>query len=243
MTRLNQVLAKERDIKGTATRRVTETHKLCQKPSLFDGLIQTYRPAVEGEPEQPPKRTRVQLTVDETIKQITEEFGAWIDITASKDLANCNAKADVCIDGSPLLENVPATHLLWLEKRVREIRKFVEELPILDSAYDWQQDEHDGLFKADGGEVVSTKKVQKALVLHPPTKEHPAQTEKISEDVIVGYRRTSRHSGAIPSTRKEVLLRRTDELLQAVVTAREEANQVEASPTNFGKKVLGHIFF
>jgi hypothetical protein len=40
-------------------------------------------------------------------------------------------------------------------------------------------------------------------VLYDATEHHPAQTQLISEDVIVGWWETVKHSGAIPRPRQE----------------------------------------
>ena len=239
---LNQLLGIERALKTTATKRITETHKSNQKPTLFDGTSSTYRMTEEGGTQHPPKGHKVQITTTDAIDILDEEFSRLISVTAQKDIANCEAFADVVVDGKVLLANVPAAHLIWLERRLREtVRTFIAELPTLDPAYNWVLDANDNLFKADGGEIVSTKKSQKPIVLYPATPEHPAQTQLIVEDEVVGFWRTFKHSGAMRATLKQQYLKRVDALLEAVALARSKANQVEVAPSDIGAKVFEFI--
>lgn len=50
----------------------------------------------------------------------------WLfDVTATKDWANCEARADVTVDGWVLVSAVPVSCLLFLEKRLTDIYAFV----------------------------------------------------------------------------------------------------------------------
>ena len=241
--KLNQALAVERDIKNKATARVTERHKQNKKTALFEGQSVTFRKIREEAPDVPARSQRVQLTANGSIALLRDEFTRLFNVTAAKDYANCEARGSVRVGGKLILENVPATHLLWLEKKVRDIRTFITDLPILDGAYDWEEDANDGLFKTQVQEQASTMKVQEGIVLHPPTEHHPAQTQLITKDVVIGYKQTARHSGAIPASRKEVLVARVDEVLHAVAKAREEANaSVDVGDHSVGETIFGYIF-
>lgn len=39
------------------------------------------------------------------------------DVVATQDFANCQAKADVMVEGRVLIKDAPVTHLLFLEKQ------------------------------------------------------------------------------------------------------------------------------
>ena len=62
------------------------------------------------------------------------------DITATKDWANCTARANVVLDGKPLLEDVPATYVLFLEKQLSDLHTFVGKMSELDPGSDWSVD-------------------------------------------------------------------------------------------------------
>jgi len=84
--------------------------------------------------------------------------------------------------------------------------------------------------------------MQKGIVLYDATEHHPAQTQLITEDVVVGHWTTTKFSGAIPRPRKKVLLERIRQLADAVKFAREQANSIEADDQKVGRKVLDFIF-
>ena len=62
------------------------------------------------------------------------------------------------------------------------------------------------------------------------------------EDVVVGYWKTVKFSGALPATRIKELLDRVDKLQQAVKYAREEANNTEVTDQHVGDTVFGYLF-
>jgi hypothetical protein len=74
------------------------------------------------------------------------------------------------------------------------------------------------------------------------TEQHPAQVEVYYEDVIVGYWRTVKFSGALPAERVNELLSRVEKLQEAVKYAREEANNIEADEQKVGERVFSYIF-
>jgi hypothetical protein len=173
---------------------------------------------------------------------VTADLTEMFDVVATQDWANCQAKGDVVVDGHPLLKGVPVTHLLFLEKQLTDLRTFVEALPVLDPAEEWE-------YRADVDGYVSrpsranrTKKVPKNHVKYEATKEHPAQVEMYMEDVWVGTWSTTRFSGAIPAATRNAMLERVRKLVDAVKVAREEANGLEVKPQKVGAAVLGYVF-
>ena len=87
-----------------------------------------------------------------------------------------------------------------------------------------------------------TKKVQKVLVKYPATKEHPAQTEMVQEDVVTGKWKTIKYSSAITEDKKREICRRADKLVEAVKKAREEANQIEITDVKLADKLFEFVF-
>ena len=111
----------------------TELHKATQKPALMNGFQKTYQPRDEDGETYPPEHQKVQYNRSDVIKRVSELLAELFDITATKDWANCSAKADVVVDGKPLLKEVPATYLLFLEKQLNDLRTFVGKIPVLDA--------------------------------------------------------------------------------------------------------------
>jgi hypothetical protein len=152
------------------------------------------------------------------------------------------ARADVVVDGRVLVKDAPATFLLFLEKQLSDLSTFVGKMAELDPAEDWSPDPSTGLYKTAPTQIHRTKKVQRALVLYPATEEHPAQTQLITEDVVSGYWTTVKMSGALPQPKKRELLQRIEKLSNAVKTAREQANAVDAPEKKLGQEVLSYLF-
>jgi hypothetical protein len=89
---------------------------------------------------------------------------------------------------------------------------------------------------------VRTKKVPRNHVKAEATEKHPAQVEVYHEDVVVGYWRTVKFSGALPAQRVNELLERVEKLQAAVKFAREDANGTEVTDQKPGKKVFDYLF-
>ncbi len=140
MAKLNQIIAVEKGIKSRSFQELTEAHQALQKPALLAGISRTYRPKDEEGEQLPPESTRVQIKADDIIRQTTESLTKLFDATAAKDWTNCNAKADVVVDGQTLLAQVPATYLLFLEKQLVDLHTFVKKLPVLDASETWNFD-------------------------------------------------------------------------------------------------------
>lgn len=240
-TKLNQVLAVEKGVKERSHKLLTELYQQAQKPVLFSGFYKRYRKINEQSETYPDQGQRVQVKAEESLRAA---IGAKIELantTATKDYANCEAKADIIVDGQVLVADAPATFILWLEKQIEDLRTFVGQLPTLDEAEDWTLDANAGLFKS--GEITThrTAKVQEPIVLYPATVEHPAQTQLITKDVLVGYWDETKMSGALPLPRKMAILDRVEKLHKAVKVAREGANMAEAPTKDAGSALYGYL--
>jgi hypothetical protein len=241
MPKLNQVVAIEKGVKSRVYGEISEMHKLSQKPDLFSGLFKQYRKKDEEGEDYPPEQKRVQLIASEQLTGAAKLLTELFDVTATKDYANCHARADVEVDGLCLVADAPVPFLLFLEKQINDLHAFVEKLPTLDEAEDWSRQDGTGLFKTAPIATQKTKKAQKPIVLYNATPEHPAQTQLITEDIVVGYWDTVKHSGALPTTRKKELLGRIEKIAQAVKFAREKANAAEAQMVSVGKPFFEYL--
>lgn len=241
MAKLNQIIAIEKGVKSRVYGEITDLHKSSQKPDLFNGFVKTYRKRDEEGEDYPPERKKVQLNAEALLTHISGQLIELFDVSATKDWANCYAIADVEVDGVVLVKGAPTPFLLFLEKQLSDLHTFVSKLPVLDEADDWFKDENSGLFKTVAIPTHRTKKVQKPIVLYEATKDHPAQTQLITEDITVGYWDTIKQSGAIPTPRKQLLLERLEKLAKAVKFAREQANSVEAPNQQIGKPIFNYL--
>jgi hypothetical protein len=176
------------------------------------------------------------------LRQTAATLTRLFDVTATKDWANCVAKADVKVDGTTLLEGVPATYLLFLEKQLTDLHTFVSKLPTLDASESWSFDQAANCWATEPVQTTKTKKIPRNHVKAEATEKHPAQVEVYYEDVVVGHWKTVKFSGALPATRIRELLDRVDKLQQAVKYAREEANNSEVTDQRVGDRVFGYLF-
>jgi hypothetical protein len=242
MTKLNQILALEADAKRHAQAAVAQASGTLGNTSVLNGLSRTYQPRQEDDEQLPPESTRVQATAQDVVAAMQSELVRLWDLTATKDYANCEAKADVVLDGRTLVEAAPATYLLFLEKQLAELEGFIRRLPTLDQADKWTYDTAQGLWTTEPVQTVRTKKVPKSHVAYEATKEHPAQVQMYTEDVPAGRWTLIKYSGALPAPRVRELLDRVRALQGAVKTAREEANMHTVADRKVGEAVLGYLF-
>jgi hypothetical protein len=236
--KLNQVIAIEKSVKSRVKSEQSEVYKAAQKPTLFDGFTKTYAPRTEDEERQPPQSQRVQKNAIELLRHVGTQLAELLDVTASKDYANCRATADVVVDGTVLIAKAPVTFLLFVEKELTDLHTFVSTLPTLDLAEEWTLDSGSSLYKTPPTETSRTKKLQKPIVLYPHSEEHPAQTQLITEDVTVGHWVTVKLSGALPEQQRKNLLAKIEKVQKAVKYAREEANNVEAPEQKLGDRLF-----
>jgi hypothetical protein len=242
MARLNQIIAVEKGVKSRSFQELTDAHHALQKPALLSGISRTYRPKDEEGEQLPPESTKVQVKADEVIRQTAGILTRLFDVTATKDWTNCVAKADVVVDGQTLLKDVPVAYLLFLEKQLVDLHTFVKKLPVLDAAESWSYDASADCFATDAVQTVRTKKIPRNHVKAEATEKHPAQVEVFYEDVVVGYWKTVKFSGALPAKRVNELLQRVEKLQEAVKFAREEANGVDVTNREVGDKVFRFLF-
>ncbi len=241
-TKLNQIIAVEKGVKSRSLQELTEAHHALQKPALLSGISRTYRPKDEEGEQLPPESTKVQIKAEDIIRDTTEVLTKLFDVVATKDWANCKAKADVVVDGKTLLSDVPATYLLFLEKQLVDLHTFVKKLPVLDAAETWSFDQSADCWATEPVQTLKTKKIPRNHVKAEATEKHPAQVEVYYEDVAIGSWRTVRFSGALAAKRVNELLTRVEKLQEAVKFAREEANNMEVEDVKTGEKIFQYLF-
>jgi hypothetical protein len=242
MTKLNQIIAVEKGVKSKSFQELTEAHHAVQKAALLSGISRTYQPKDEEGEQLPPESTRVQIKAEEVLRQTAATLTRLFDVTATKDWANCVAKADVTVEGRTLVKDVPVSYLLFLEKQLTDLHTFVKKLPVLDAAESWAHDPSSDSWKTEPVRTVKTKKVPRNHVKAEATEKHPAQVEVYYEDIPVGYWTTVKFSGALPARRVNELLERVEALQNAVKFAREEANGTSVTDQHVGEAVFGYLF-
>ena len=241
-TKLSQIIAIEKGVKSKSYADLTQAHHDVQKQPLLTGLTRTYQPKDEDGEQLPPESTRVQVKAEDVLRQIAANLTRLFDVTATKDWANCVARADVIVEGRTLLREVPVSYLLFLEKQLSDLHTFVKKLPVLDAAESWTLDPSADCFRTEPVRTLRSKKVPRNHVKAEATEKHPAQVEVYYEDIAIGYWTQTKFSGALPAQRVNELVDRVEKLSQAVKFAREEANTFEVTDQHVGEAVFGYLF-
>lgn len=242
MSKLCEIVALVTGKKTEANKRLTEVHQLTQKPGLFAGLLKTYQPRDENDTEVlPDERQKIQLLASDAVGDVRKVMSNLYDLVVTQDTGNTKAVADVqTADGKVVLKAVPITSLLYLEKQLEDLKKFYGTLPILDPAKVWVKDDANRCYKSTSVKT-RTKRIKVPFKLAEATKEHPAQVQLVEEDKIVGDYTSQETSGAITADQRTKLLENISALKDAVVLAREKANQTSVEQVKAGDALFGYI--
>lgn len=241
MPKLCQIVAIVGGKKSKIAGELTRLHHSVQRSDLIDGFTRTYN-SDNDEGEQLPNETKkVQMTVKDILGRASKVWADVIDCVATQDAGNCEAKADITVDGKVVARDVPVTHLLFLEKQLTDIGTFVEKLPVLDPAENWKWDTARECYATEPVQTVKTRKQPKVITLAQATDKHPAQAQLVNEDVRVGLWSTTKFSGALPAGEKRTILDRLEKLKVAVLSAREGANTIEVESRNLGEELFNYL--
>jgi hypothetical protein len=250
-TYLHQILAVERTAETDAGRQLGEVVRLLgiggdQNP--LTGLTRTHEPKSDEFDKQPDQRRRVQVTTADLIAAVVESQTGYWDLSYTREVANTQAAATVMLDGEPLLENVPAGYLLFLENRLTAlITGLIDKLQALDPAKEWRDHTQvpglkRGEYAAEPMQRLSTTKAWRVLQLAPATKEHAEQTRPYEADVVTGLLTFTDYSGQLPAARIQEIRGRATKILNAVRYARQQANMLEIQQQRAGAVILGAVF-
>lgn len=177
----------------------------------------------------------------DVVKEASVALTELFDIVASKDVGNTLAKADLVVDGQVLAPDLPVTYMLFLEKQLTDWKTFIAALPTLDSGEKWSFNEAENCWTSEPTTTTRNKKALRNHVKAEATDKHPAQVEVYKEDVLVGYWKTIKLSGAVPKRTKNRLMDRIEKLQQAVKFAREKANSTEVAHQRIGHAIFSYL--
>ena len=240
--RMAKHIAIEKEVKSAWEKIRAETDKVFKGSDLFVGMEKTYTPKNENEEPLPPVRKEAVTTVNERLTWTQKFLIPLLDYEFTRDSGNMSARADIKIGDNVLVSQVPVTTLLSLEKRLKELRGIYDSAPTLDLSRKWEKSPQNQRFMQFGPVTTyRTKKVTKGVILSPATKEHPAQVERVVEEVQIGTFQETVWSGALTPGDKAKYLERIDQLIAAIQVAREEANEVQISPVQLGDTLLKFI--
>jgi len=247
MSKLCEVIAVVKDRKAQGQKSLTDACKQAQKSAEFEGRFREYTPSIDGGQDLPTESSPARITVQNLIDHIRHPIVRQLDTIRTQDSGNTQANADLILESDELgdfsLIGVPATHLLYLEKFFMDLLTFANAIPSLDSAIEWKSDQGSSLYRSSNPiKKMRTSKEPKVIVKCEATQHHPAQTELIYIDEIVGTWKETRFSGAMPAQEKEIIVNRIAALRDAARQARERANSTFIDSVREGKEILDYIF-
>jgi hypothetical protein len=241
--KLHELLAIEQDRKHKANQAIGEAvNTFTKKDTSFDGMIKHYV-AMEEDSEQIPDETKELVsTVKDKLSSSIESIVAGIDAHLTKEETNASntAKAELKV-GNTDFGTWSATSLLALEGHLTKIKEMYQSIPTLDSTRKWDFDNQKGMYRTEEEVKFRSIKRPKVIVKYEATKEHPAQTELLYLDFQVGKYETVYFSGKITPTQKATLIKRIDDMLEAIKVARAKANNVEVQDIKVGQKIFDFI--
>ena len=240
--KLNQLIAVLSGSKKKAALTVSELYKKIQKNPLFYGSYRTYSPLAEDGYVYPSESQKVTLTVDSVIQEYVEAVKDFFNLTCAQDKSNTVAVADIKIGDTIILQKVPVTHLLFLEKQLNDLKTFISKLPTLPLDKEWVYDKVKQVYVTPEKLTVKTKKITDYVVVVAPTDKHPAEVRERTVDINEGTWSLTEHSGALSDDEVKQLLKKVETLLQAVIFAREEANNLDIKVEKVSEKLFDYLF-
>lgn len=246
MGKLHELLAVEGDLQGIAKKLMEETTKTFGKSEHFIGLHKRLEMFDASQQDQvvADEYRELVTTVPDKLDYLSAGLVRYFDAVLQKEKTNQTAVADLVVDGTTIGTSVPATFLLGMEARLRELRKVFEVAPTLAPGVAWEKDETlgKGVYRAKNvDEKLKTAKTFQHKVLYDATDKHPAQIEKWEEQLPVGKYITSTTCGMFSPADKSAVLGRLDKLIQAVKKARMQANMVDVVSDQLGQKMFDYI--
>jgi len=250
-TKLHEILAVESTKEGRFKDTIPEMVNLFKnKANHFVGFERTLKLNGEDTPEKTDRELAekehqtISTSVASELAYIQDVVGDYFDIILQRDEANQRAVADVVIGDKVIATGVPATTLLALENKLKQLRPIYEQIPTLQPGVTWQLDSSIGeyTYKDANPEFrTKTKKGFEFKVLVPATDKFPAQVEKWESVEDVGSFTKIRWSTMISVADKSKLLARFDQLAMAVKQARQRANEVEIVGNKIGDRIFDFI--
>lgn len=245
MPKLHEILAVEQDAEGTARRLTDEARDtFSKKTDHFLGIVQTLNYFDEDrQRENSTEEKEMVTTVQQKLDFLRPHLVRSLDLAATKEATNQEARADVVVNGETLITDAPAPLLLNLERRLGQLRELYAAIPTLQPGIHWELDPSQGphVYRSREVERFRTEKVLMHKVLVEPTEHHPAQVEKWNVDRPVATIHQTTWSGMITPAEKAGYLTRLDRLLAAVKKARQRANRQDVNKFEVGGVIFDYL--
>jgi hypothetical protein len=245
MGKLHTLLAVEADKEGLSRRIQSETTTVFKnKHNHFQATHKWTEMMDENAVGDPEQHLEMVETVASKLDYLAQQVSGYLDVVLQKEATNQVAKADLVVNGTIIGTDIPATYLLGLETKLKNLRKVYDSIPTLAPGIKWEEDfQHSAnVYKASHTQVRNkTRRVTRHQILVQPTEHHPAQIDKWDDIETVGHIKEDVWSGMVSPARKSELLSNIDNLIQAVKKARQRANTASIVNVRIGKEIFDFI--
>lgn len=242
---LHELLAVEGDLEGAHKRILEETKAtFTKKADHFFGQHRKLEMFADDGIDYPEDFKSLDTTVQAKLDYMMGTEIRYFNAILEKESTNQMATADLVVDGAVLGKDLPATFLLGMESRLKNLRGVYEGIPTLQPGVSWVKDETLGedIYRAENPDVkLKTETVVEPVVLYEATKEHPAQIKEVSKTRNIGKYTANYWSGMVTPAEKSLLLGRIDKLIRAFKQARQRANTTEVVRRTIGKEIFDFI--
>jgi hypothetical protein len=231
---LHELIAVEKDVKGTTEKIILETHKtFTDRQDHFKEMVKSYTPINAEDTEKLDGESKPMVTtVADKLSYFEKMIKRHVDVIAQKESTNAVAKADIVVEddaGNDLVisKDVPVAALVQLENLFERIRNEVYSvIPTLDPSVKWNDPDKSrpGVYFTTETVRTRVRKTKKVIQLAPATDKFPAQTQLIDSDEPAGYWKQIDRSGMLSPGEKSALLDKYSRMIEGIKKARARAN-------------------
>lgn len=231
---LHELIAVEKDVKGTSEKIITETHKtFVDRKDHFTEMVKSYSPINAEDPEKIDAESKPMVTtVAEKLSYFEKQIKRLFDVIIQKEATNAIAKADIVVEDDNGIEtviakDVPVSALVQYENLFERIRAEVyNSIPTLDPSVKWNPPDNSrpGVYSTTETTRTRTRKAKRVIQLASATEKFPAQTQLIDVDEPSGYYKQIDRSGMLSPGEKSKLLDKYSQLIEGIKKARARAN-------------------
>ena len=227
--KMHELLSIEASVQTAYKDMLNETESVFDRPDLFQEWIRHYDPIKEEDEHErgEVERHAITTTVDERLDFLRSFFVDSTDLILQKERTNQMASGELEIEGYTF-PHLPVGFLLFLERRLQELKSVVMQIPTTPSSVEWKQDTSrgDSVMKAAHPEVTNrTRKRIVPVVLAEATPQHPAQVKESTEEQVIGKYTKEVWVGMWTPAQKSDTIVRIEEVYNAVRQARMRANE------------------
>jgi hypothetical protein len=231
---LHELIAVEKDVKGTTEKIILETHKtFTDRQDHFKEMVKTYTPINPDDNEKIDAEIKPMVTtVADKLSYFEKVIKRHVDVIAQKESTNAVAKADIVVEddaGNDIVisKDVPVAALVQLENLFERIRAEVYNvIPTLDPSVKWNDPDkaRPGVYFTTENTRTRVRKAKKVIQLAPSTDKFPAQTQLIDADEPAGHYKQIDRSGMLSPGEKSALLDKYSRMIEGIKKARARAN-------------------